>query len=115
VTPQIRQQAETPYFQSMLRFDPARIVKDVRQPLLIVQGERDRQTPPESADTLEGLARQRKRGTVETFKVPEVNHLLVPAVTGEADEYGRLSDRTLHASVTARLTDWLSRSFAAIR
>jgi pimeloyl-ACP methyl ester carboxylesterase len=115
VNAQVRQQADTPYFQSMLRHDPSKIVKDVKQPILIVQGERDRVIPPTSADLLEAMAKQRKRGTVETLKAPELNHLLVPATTGEPDEYGALRDRTIHTSVTTRLADWLRRSFAAIR
>ena len=61
---------------------------DVRQPILIVQGELDTQVEPSNADRLEALARKRKNAPpVEVVKVPGVNHLLVPATTGEVDEY----------------------------
>ena len=57
----LRKAADTPWFQSYLTFDPAKIMKDVRQPLLIVQGELDTQVPPHHADKLPELARARKQ------------------------------------------------------
>jgi len=66
------------------------VIPDVRQPILIVQGELDTQVEPSNADKLEALARKRKNApAVDTVKVPGVNHLLVPAMTGEVDEYAR--------------------------
>ena len=41
-----RRQADTPWFQSFLAFDPARTMPDVKQPVLIVQGELDTQVAP---------------------------------------------------------------------
>ncbi len=82
-----------------------RIMRDVEQPLLIVHGELDPQVPPSNADRLEQLARARRRGSVEVVRVPGVNHLLVPATTGEIDEYGTLTDRTVSPAVTGALAD----------
>jgi len=36
-----------------------------------------------------------------------LNHLLVPAVTGEVSEYGSLSDKTIPPVVTTTIADWL--------
>ncbi|MGC4085206.1 MAG: alpha/beta fold hydrolase [Vicinamibacterales bacterium] len=83
----VRRQADTPYFQSFLAFDPARIMKDVDQPILILQGTLDVQVPPENADKLEAMAKARKKNPgVDVVKIAGVNHLLVPAKTGEVDE-----------------------------
>lgn len=110
----VRRQADTPYFHSFLTHDPAKIMKDVRQPLLIVQGERDTQVPPSNADQLERLAKARKRVVpVEVVKIPGINHLLVPATTGEADEYGSLPQRTVSADVSNALVQWLGRTIRA--
>ena len=57
----VRRQADTPWFRSFLAFDPAKVMSDVRQPILIVQGERDKQVPPQHADKLGELARARKK------------------------------------------------------
>ena len=59
--------------------------------MLIVQGELDTQVPPHHADKLLALAQARKQKVdVELLKVPGVNHLLVPAKTGEVSEYSAL-------------------------
>jgi pimeloyl-ACP methyl ester carboxylesterase len=116
VSPEVRRQAETPWFHSVLSFDPARIMRNVNQPLLILHGSLDTQVAPTHADNLEQLARGRRRGTVEVAKVPGINHLLVPAQTGSVDEYGTLADRTVSASVTSALASWLQKTMpAAVR
>ena len=113
VPPAVRRQAETPWFQSFLAFDPAGAMKDVEQPILIVQGALDTQVPPDHADKLEALARARKKnGGVELVKVPGVNHLLVPATTGEVDEYGRLGNVSVSPAVSDALTAWLKKTLA---
>jgi len=112
----IRHQADTPYFQSFLTLDPAKLMKDVSQPVLIVQGERDTQVPPANAEKLETLAKARKKAApVKRVTIPGVNHLLVPANTGEVDEYGRLTDRHVSPAVTTELINWLGQTFQTVR
>ena len=112
----VRHQADTPYFQSFLTLDPAKLMKDVSQPLLIVQGERDTQVPPDNAAKLETLAKARKKAApVKAVTIPGINHLLVPANTGEVDEYGRLTDRHVSPAVTTELINWLRQTFQTIR
>jgi len=40
-------------------------------------------------------------------KLPGLNHLLVPATTGERDEYGKLPDRNVSPDATAAIGGWL--------
>ena len=101
--PNVRRTVDNPEFQSILMSDPAKLMPQVRQPLLIVQGGLDTQVEPQNADLLEGLARKRKNApAVEIVKVPGVNHLLVPATTGEVSEYADLKDKHVSAAVTER-------------
>jgi uncharacterized protein len=110
----VRRQADTPYFQSFLTYDPAQVMKDVEQPILIVQGTLDTQVPPSHADRLEAIAKTRKKGgPAEVVKIAGVNHLLVPATTGEADEYGQLGNASVSPDVTHALAAWLSKTLAA--
>ena len=110
IAPEVRQAADSPWFQSFLAFDPARVMKDVRQPVLIVQGELDTQVLPHHADRLAELARARKRKVaVDVAKVPGVNHLLVTAKTGEVDEYPALPEKKISTAVTTALTAWLAK------
>ena len=56
--PTCGRQVDNAEFQSLLVSDPAKVMTDVRQPLLIVQGELDTQVAPSNADRLETLARR---------------------------------------------------------
>ncbi len=105
----LRAQSDTPWFRSLLAYDPAPVMKKMQQPLLIVHGELDRQVPLANAELLNGLAVQRKRGTATLALVPGVNHLLVPAATGEVSEYPNLSDARVSPDVARAIGDWLSQ------
>jgi pimeloyl-ACP methyl ester carboxylesterase len=116
IPPAYRKQADTPWFQSFLAFDPAKLMPGVRQPLLIVQGLLDTQVPPPNADRLEALARARKNAPmVDVVKVPGINHLLLPATTGEYDEYSSLSGKRVSPELTAAVAGWLPKAFAAAK
>jgi pimeloyl-ACP methyl ester carboxylesterase len=116
IPPPLRRQADIPWFHSFLSFDPATPMADLKQPVLVVQGLLDTQVPPSNADRLETLARVRKKaGPVEVVKVPGINHLLVPATTGEADEYATLKDKQVSPAVANAVAGWLQKTFAAVR
>jgi hypothetical protein len=109
----LRRQADTPWFRAFLAFSPASVLPKVRQPILIVQGERDTQVPPHHADKLAELARSRRKTgaeDVQVVKVPGVNHLLVQAETGEVSEYGRLGDRPVDGAIAKAIVDFLGRN-----
>jgi uncharacterized protein len=112
--PREYRRADTPWLQSFLKFDPARALKDVDQPILIVGGELDREVPVAHVDRLAGLARTVSDSkSVEVVTVRGVNHLLVPATNGEVSEYGTLVDRTVSKDVTSSITSWLSKTLVA--
>ena len=109
--PEVRRAVDNPEFQSLLLSDPAKILPNVKTPLLIVQGQLDTQVEPPNADRLETLARQRKNAPpVEVVKLPAINHLLVPATTGEVEEYARLTDRHVGSAVTQAIVTWLKKT-----
>jgi uncharacterized protein len=104
----LRKQADTPWFQSVLAFDPAKVMSNVRQPLIVIQGSLDTQVPPHHATRLGELANARKKAPKTDVVVIEgVNHLLVPATTGEVDEYSQLQDRKVSPKVVEKIVDWL--------
>jgi pimeloyl-ACP methyl ester carboxylesterase len=57
----LRNLADTPWFESYLAFDPARVIRDVHQPVVIVRGGEESAVPPQHADALAEAARNRKR------------------------------------------------------
>ncbi|PWT86574.1 MAG: hypothetical protein C5B57_00835 [Blastocatellia bacterium] len=109
----IRRQVDTAEFQSVLTFDPAKVLPHVRQPLLIVHGMLDTQVDPSNADRLEALASARKRpAAVEVARIPGLNHLLVPATTGEVSEYTSLTEKQISPQVPSTITAWFQKTFA---
>jgi uncharacterized protein len=111
IPPDLRKQADSPWFRSFLEFDPVKVMGRVNQPILIVQGERDTQVPPRHADALAAAAAARKnKPAPEVVKLPGINHLLVPATTGEVDEYARLPSRTISPDVATKIAEYLGRT-----
>lgn len=112
----LRKQADTPWTQSVLSFNPARVIEDVRQPMLFIHAELDRQIPVSHVERLTDLARKESKSkSVDVVTVRGVNHLLVPAVTGESDEYASLSDLNVSNDVTNAVTNWLTKTLPASR
>jgi pimeloyl-ACP methyl ester carboxylesterase len=106
VPPEVRRQADTAYFRSWLAFDPAAVMKKLKQPLLIVAGAEDQQVPPAQADRLEALGRARnKLPETATTKVivPGVNHALVAGGNGEAAPAGT----AVSPAVTSAIAEWM--------
>ena len=106
----LRRQADTPWFRSFLRFDPRDPIRRMRQPILVLHGELDRQVPVHHAERLAELVRDRGRSTVDVVAVAGVNHLLVPAVTGSVAEYDTLSDRQVAPRVAEALIAWIGNA-----
>jgi len=118
VPPELRRQADTLWFRSWLTFDPALAVRRTNQPILIIQGALDTQVPPDQADKLEALANGRGVKTPHATRkivVPGINHLLVPARTGEVEEYPSLPIKTVAAEITDPLIAWLKEVLPAKR
>jgi len=116
VPPDLRKQADTPWTQSVLSFDPARVIEDVRQPMLFLHAELDRQIPVTHVERLVDLARKESKSkSVEVVTIRGVNHLLVPAVTGEPDEYSSLGELNVSKDVTGAIQAWLTKTFPAPR
>ncbi|MGE5199849.1 MAG: alpha/beta fold hydrolase [Rhodospirillaceae bacterium] len=104
-----RAQADTPWFRSFLAFDPLKALGKVRQPILVVQAGRDRQVPsPKHGQLLLDAARGRKKQAgADLVTIDGVNHLFVPAETGDIDEYALLQDKRINPMLVDALVPWL--------
>ena len=85
----MRKQADTPWFKSLLTYDPAQVMPKVKQQLLIVQGDLDRNVPPSEADRLGERARARKKAqAAEVVHVPDADQKLAsPKVAAAITEW----------------------------
>ena len=97
----------TPWIRYFLAYDPLPAIRKVRQPVLILQGELDRQVTADQAEMLAKAARDAGNRDITSRVFPGLNHLFLPAKTGAPSEYSSLSTNTIPDEVMKQLTDWL--------
>ena len=95
------------WMRYFLEYDPLPTIRKVRQPILILQGELDRQVTADQAEMLAKAAREAGNRDVTARVFPGLNHLFLPAKTGAVTEYSSLSTNTIPDEVMKPLTDWL--------
>jgi pimeloyl-ACP methyl ester carboxylesterase len=111
IPPDIRRRVDTPLYRSFLGFDPAPILSKLRQALLVVQPDLDKEVPVYHGEQLAqiGRSRPRARGT-DFVRLPNLNHLLTRADTGAVSEYGTLSERTISPAAVLEISAWLKKA-----
>ena len=110
--PDVRRQADSPWFKSWLLFDPAVAMKKVGQPLLVLNGAVDLKTPPAHGDRLAELAASRKGSAgaaTQKVVVPGVNHLLVIG-PGDLEGSDSIPPSALSPEAIAAIVTWLNAS-----
>jgi pimeloyl-ACP methyl ester carboxylesterase len=109
IAPDVRRQANTAWFRSFLRFDPADAMRRTRQPMLILQPEQDRDVGRHHADRLAELARARKGETsVDLLMLTGVDDRLVESGAVQTSTPTVVSGARLSPTVVNALVDWLA-------
>jgi len=99
VPPAMRRQADTPWFRSVLTFDPAQTMTRVKQPILILHGEADPNIPASEADRLSLLASARKKVVApEVVKVPGATNTLAAA-----------GEKAINPTFLTAIADWIKK------
>jgi hypothetical protein len=96
-----------PWLQRWFALDPRAVAAEVKQPVLLVHGQTDRQVPPEHADELATVLRT-AGGVVVVQHVSDTDHLMLPDHDGDPQGYVRLADRRPRAQIVAATTHFLS-------
>jgi pimeloyl-ACP methyl ester carboxylesterase len=111
IPPELRKAADTPWFASFLAYDPAKVMPKVKTPVLVVSAALDTQVAPHHGDILVALARARKDAPPsDLVRLEAVNHLFVPAKTGEVSEYGSLAAREIAPELAKAIVEWLEKT-----
>ena len=76
------QSTRAPWFDALLVLDPREFLGKVTCPALAINGEKDKQVYPDNLTVIKEYVPQAK-----TILIPELNHLMQHAVTGEMTEY----------------------------
>lgn len=96
-----------PWLHRWFALDPRTVAMQVRQPVLVMHGDTDRQVPPEQADELAAVLRA-AGADVAVRHVRDTDHLLLPDYDGDPQGYVRLADRRPRAEIIAATTHFLS-------
>ena len=96
----------SPWMTTFVRFDPAEAWRQVRVPVLAVNGTLDTQVSPELNLGAIAAAIEEGGGQVEVARLEGLNHMLQPAKTGGIDEYASI-DVTMDEHALARITAWI--------
>jgi pimeloyl-ACP methyl ester carboxylesterase len=106
--PEVRRAVDTPWYRSLLTFDPAKVMPRIKQPVLILHGALDKQVAPSHADRLAEMAKARKNApAVEVKQLPSLNHLMVVAKTGDISEYPSLETKAISPEIAKAMAAWL--------
>lgn len=102
-----------PWLGYFLGHDPLPIARQVRVPVLLLQGETDRQVTADQVDELAAAMRAGGNPSVTVHRLPETDHLFLPDPSGDPAGYSRLPTRTMPARTLGILADWLATQLRA--
>ena len=97
----------TPWYRSIVAYDPAPTLMRVKVPVLAINGELDLQVP--AKENLTVIAAALKAGgnkDYKTVELPRLNHLFQTARTGLPVEYGQIEE-TISPEALKTISDWL--------
>jgi hypothetical protein len=95
------------WLREFIASDPLEVIGRVDQPVLIIQGARDRQVLEHHAHSIAAALEAVGNRRTELRVFPRLNHLLLPSETGAFSEYGSLSEQALGADLLDTIADWL--------
>jgi pimeloyl-ACP methyl ester carboxylesterase len=108
VPPEMRRQADTPWFRSLLAFDPSRVLDDVDGAILIVHGDLDRELATSHAERLATIAREGDAESVDVLIGKGVTHAMTRTEASTSDALAMLQ-RDLDPGIATAVAEWLTR------
>ncbi|HLL24406.1 MAG TPA: alpha/beta fold hydrolase [Kofleriaceae bacterium] len=99
----------SPWFKSFLKLDPQGYWRNVKVPVLALNGSLDMQVAADvNLREIQAALRKGKNKNVQIEKLAGLNHLFQPAKTGLVDEYGTIST-TFDPKALDLMTSWLEK------
>ncbi len=95
------------WFSYFIKYDPYPTLKEVKCPVLAINGEKDLQVPPK--ENLSAIEKALKEGGNKKYKIveiPELNHLFQKSKTGSPIEYGNIEE-TFSEDAMKVIADWI--------
>ena len=101
-----------PELQSLIRHDPAPVLKALNCPVLAIGGTLDTQVP--AKQNLPAIAAALTTADYTIVNLPQLNHMLQTARTGSPNEFATIEE-TVSPLVLDTIGDWLVKRFIAPR
>ena len=101
------EQMATPWFQYFIKYDPAEALRQLKTPVLALNGSLDLQVPPKA--NLAAIETSLKQANNKNYKIIELeglNHLFQEATTGLPAEYGQI-EQTFSPKALEVMLEWL--------
>jgi pimeloyl-ACP methyl ester carboxylesterase len=97
------------WYRYLLRYDPAPALRQLRIPVLAVNGSLDLQVPAkENLPAIRAALKNNRDATI--VELPGLNHLFQPATTGAVGEY-RDIETTIAPAALDTMTEWIRKRF----
>jgi uncharacterized protein len=98
----------SPWFRYFLTCDPRPYLKQVRCPMLAINGEHDLQVPPkDNLPEIEAALKAGKNADYTVKMLPGLNHLFQKCTTGSPSEYSQIEE-TINPSALQAMGDWIA-------
>ena len=97
----------TPWYRYFIRYRPEVNLEKITCPVLVLNGEKDLQVPPQA--NIEGIKKallKAKNKSVTTKVYPNLNHLFQECKTGSVEEYATI-EQTFSPQVLQDIKDWI--------
>ena len=108
---EIRREADNPWFESYLSFDPVDVLEDVRTPLFIMNGDSDTGVPASHAVRLADIARGMNRIPLVDLTIFDgLNNQLT---TGASPDKVQSTSEQVNAAALRLISEWLSTATEA--
>ncbi|MBK9098916.1 MAG: alpha/beta fold hydrolase [bacterium] len=103
-----------PWFRYFINYDPYPTLKEVKCPVLAINGEKDLQVP--SKENLSAIEQALKEGGNKNYKIvemPGLNHLFQKSKTGAPIEYGNIEE-TFSEDAMKIIADWINQEMKKV-
>ena len=97
----------SPWMQYFIKYDPSLVLKNVKFPVLALNGSKDLQVPPKV--NLEAIKNGLENGgnkNVTVKELPNLNHLFQECTTGSPEEYAKI-EQTFSPMALNEVSNWI--------
>ncbi len=98
--------ASNPWMKFFLDYDPLATARQVKTPVLILNGGTDQQVTPDQVPVLEAAFHSAGNPDVTAHVFPNLNHLFIHDTSGFPGGYSKLPDPHVEQEVVGMVVDW---------